>query len=98
MNMINGLEIFDDGTTSKIEVTKKILTSDRVICLVDDETKNIYIWKGRNAGVRKKFIGAYTANGLRSETGFNFRVQSLDEGEEPESFINQIKLVSSISK
>lgn len=85
--MATAFEMEDDGTSNEIDVTKNSLESDRVYCIVDDTSKNIYLWLGRNAGVRKRFIGAQRASQIRVEYGFNFRVQSLDEGEEPPTFL-----------
>ena len=76
----------EDGTLNEIELTKDDLASTLVVCVVDDDTKSIYLWKGSQAGVRRKFIGARVATNLRTEYGFNFKVRPLDEGEEPPSF------------
>ena len=80
-------EMEDDGTSHEIDITKNKLESDRVYCIVDCTSKNIYLWLGKNAGVRKRFIGAQYASKIRVEYGFNFSVKSLDEGEEPSNFL-----------
>jgi hypothetical protein len=84
--MTNGFQVQDDGTSIEVEVTKDSLESENVYCIIDDASKSIFIWKGRRSGVRKKFIGAQTANRMRSEYGTTFKVHSLDEGEEPAVF------------
>jgi hypothetical protein len=89
-NMANGLQVQDDGTSIEVEVTRDSLESDNVYCIMDDASKSIFIWKGRRSGVRKKFIGAQTANRMRSEYGTGFKVHSLDEGEEPAVFFSAI--------
>ena len=66
------------------------LESTKVVCVVDDETKSIYLWKGTQAGVRRKFIGARVATNLRTEYGFNFKVRPVDEGEEPPTFFTAL--------
>jgi len=54
--MVVGYEVQEDGTLNEIELTKDDLDSSLVVCVVDDETKSIYLWKGSQAGVRVKFI------------------------------------------
>ena len=88
--MVLGYEVQEDGTLNEIELSKEDLRSDLVVCVVDDETKSIYLWKGSQAGVRVKFIGARVATNLRTEYGFHFKVRPLDEGEEPPTFFTAL--------
>ncbi len=88
--MVLGYEVSEDGTLQEVELTKDNLESTKVVCVVDDETKSIYLWKGVQAGVRKKFIGARVATNLRTEYGFHFKVRPLDEGEEPPTFFSAL--------
>ncbi len=88
--MVTGYEVSEDGTLQEVELTKDELDSTKVVCVVDDETKSIYLWKGVQAGVRKKFIGARVATNLRTEYGFHFKVRPLDEGEEPPTFFSAL--------
>lgn len=88
--MVVGYEVMEDGTLNEVELTKDDLTSTIVVCIVDDDTKSIYLWKGSQAGVRRKFIGARVATNLRTEYGFNFKVRPLDEGEEPPTFFTAL--------
>jgi len=80
----------EDGTLTEVEISKDYLASTIVVCVVDDETKSIYLWKGSQAGVRRKFIGARVATNLRTEYGFNFKVRPVDEGEEPPTFFTAL--------
>ena len=89
--MVTGYEVSEDGTLQEVEMSKDDLDSTKVVCIVDDETKSIYLWKGSQAGVRKKFIGARVATNLRTEYGFNFKVRPLDEGEEPPTFFTALE-------
>ena len=84
--MVTGYEVSEDGTLEEVEITKEDLDSGKVVCVVDDATKSIYLWKGSSAGIRRKFVGARVATNLRTEYGFNFKVRPLDEGEEPPTF------------
>ncbi|NOR38582.1 MAG: hypothetical protein GQ580_03225 [Candidatus Thorarchaeota archaeon] len=88
--MVTGYEVFEDGTLQEIELTKGNLDSTKVLCVVDDSSKSIYLWKGGQANIRKKFIGARVATNLRSEYGFNFKVRPVDEGEEPPTFFTAL--------
>jgi hypothetical protein len=90
LNMVVGYEVLEDGTLNEVELTKDDLESTKVVCVVDDETKSIYLWKGTQAGIRRKFIGARVATNLRTEYGFHFKVRPLDEGEEPPTFFTAL--------
>ncbi|MFW9799163.1 MAG: hypothetical protein ACFFD9_01900 [Candidatus Thorarchaeota archaeon] len=84
--MANGFEMQDDGTLIEVDLSKDNLETHSVYCIVDDTTKSIFLWKGRLSDVRKKFIGAHVANKMRNEHGTNFRVHSVDEGDETSGF------------
>ena len=88
--MVVGYEVLEDGTLNEVELSKDDLESTKVVCVIDDETKSIYLWKGTQAGVRRKFIGARVATNLRTEYGFHFKVRPLDEGEEPPTFFTAL--------
>ncbi len=88
--MVVGYEVLEDGTLNEVELSKDDLDSSKVVCVVDDETKSIYLWKGTQAGIRRKFIGARVATNLRTEYGFHFKVRPLDEGEEPPTFFTAL--------
>lgn len=88
--MVVGYEVLEDGTLNEVELTKDDLETTKVVCVVDDETKSIYLWKGTQAGIRRKFIGARVATNLRTEYGFNFKVRPVDEGEEPPTFFTAL--------
>ena len=88
--MVTGYEVFEDGTLQELELTKESLDSTKVLCVVDDSSKSIYLWKGSQANIRRKFIGARVATNLRSEYGFNFKVRPVDEGEEPPTFFTAL--------
>jgi len=89
--MTNALEMQDDGTSIEVCINRNNLTSDQVLCVIDDEGKNVFLWLGKDAHVRKRFVGAATASKLRDEQGTGFRVRSLDEGYEPDQFFNSLE-------
>jgi hypothetical protein len=88
--MVKGYEVSEDGTLREVELSKAGLDSGKVVCVVDDETKSIYLWKGSRADIRRKFVGARIATNLRTEYGFNFKVRPVEEGEEPPSFFTAL--------
>jgi len=89
--MANALAMQDDGTSVEVCVNRNSLPSDSVLCVVDDEGKNVFLWLGKDANVRKRFVGAQTASQLRTEYGTGFRVRSLDQGDEPDQFFNSLE-------
>nr|MDO8044700.1 hypothetical protein [Candidatus Baldrarchaeota archaeon] len=84
-------KISEEGELVSVPLKDIELRSDDVVVIVEDNKKNIFIWKGINAPVRKKFISARSAWKLRGELGPLYKVVSIDEGEEPEDFLNLIK-------
>ena len=89
--MVEALEMQEDGTTLDIDLTKESLESHKVFCVVDNTNKNVYIWLGKEANVRKRFVGARTAGKIRGELSTGFRVRSLDQGDESPAFFNSLK-------
>jgi hypothetical protein len=72
---------------------KEVLLPDQVVLIVDEELRRIYIWKGTNSSVRKKFIASRVASELQNElaTIANYhrcKVVSVDQGDEPYEFLN----------
>jgi len=83
MKMYN---VLGDGTLEEVTPRKDQLRADRVLLIVDDDSQKIFVWKGKKAEVRKKFIAARQASNLRMTRGLSYRVVSLDEGEEDSTF------------
>ncbi|MHA1238339.1 MAG: hypothetical protein ACTSSJ_03720 [Candidatus Odinarchaeia archaeon] len=81
--------ISDSGELEEVKnggSIKDYLKSDKVIVVVDDEKRRIWIWKGSKASIRQKFISARAATQIRQERGLSYKVNSVDEGEENEEF------------
>ncbi|WEU39881.1 MAG: hypothetical protein OdinLCB4_005275 [Candidatus Odinarchaeum yellowstonii] len=86
-------DVQDNGDVTEITGSQPIrehLKSNSVFIIVDDDKKRIWIWKGSEAPVRKKFISARAASQIREERGLNYKVSSEDEGEESDSFLKAI--------
>ncbi len=88
--MVEALEVQEDGTSLTVDITRESLQPDQVFCVVDNTNKNVYIWLGKEANVRKRFVGAQTAGKIRGELSTGFRVRSLDQGDEPAAFFNSL--------
>ncbi len=84
--MVEALEMHEDGTTNSVSITKSDLNSFSVFCIVDELNKKVYLWIGKEAPVRKRFVGATTAGRIRDEHGTTYRVRSIDEGHEDNGF------------
>jgi hypothetical protein len=89
--MVDALEMQEDGTTLSVNINRESLLPDRVFCVIDNTNKNVYIWLGKEANVRKRFVGAQVAGRIRGELSTGFRVRSLDQGDEPVDFFNSLK-------
>ncbi|MFW9780069.1 MAG: hypothetical protein ACFFE8_14555, partial [Candidatus Heimdallarchaeota archaeon] len=60
-----------------------------VFLVVDENARRIFIWKGEQAPVRRKFISAKAAQNLRQvEYGMVYRIESLDPGLEGHDFLS----------
>jgi len=95
-------ELHDNGERQRIDITEEdfrnakgngILHPSQVIIIVKEDLRSIFIWKGVESSVRKKFIASRVASELQQElmkqAGFHrCKVISVDEGEEPEDFLN----------
>ncbi len=69
-------EIFQENTP-----IKDLLNSKECYILSDDIERIVYLWKGSEAKVRSKFIGARKIQDVRSQVGLNYRSISMDEDE-----------------
>ena len=78
----------DDGTLTETSVSSlEDLRNDSVYIIVDEGKRKIFIWKGEQAPVRRKFISAKTAQQMRQEQyGMVYRIDSLDPGIEGRDF------------
>jgi hypothetical protein len=85
--MVRGVELVEDGTRLSVEVRKESLQPTKVFCIVDNSAHSVYLWKGSQSGMRKQLAGALAATEIRLECGERFRVQAIDEGEEPLGFL-----------
>jgi hypothetical protein len=81
-------DVRGDGEVDSIDqLDKNVLSSDKVLIVINENNKKIYLWKGKNSPVRKKFVGAQRANAIRTEYGFAYKVIAMDETDEEADFL-----------
>ncbi len=84
---MKGYDVEIDGELADIKISDSVFTKDRVLLIVDENKNRIYIWKGLEANVRKRFIATRHASGLRMDRGMKFKVESIDQDDEPNEFL-----------
>lgn len=101
-------ELKDSGERKRLYITeqefskengRRILHDSQVVIIVKEESRRIYIWKGHQSTVRKKFIASRVAQDLQQELTnlANFhrcKIVSIDQGEEPLEFLNIFRFKS----
>ncbi|RLI56853.1 MAG: hypothetical protein DRP09_04825 [Candidatus Thorarchaeota archaeon] len=92
MRMVEAFEMLEDGSSSPVVIARADLNSNCVYCIVDEPSKSVYLWIGKEAPVRKRFVGAQTASRIRQEQGSGFRVRSIDQGYEDKNFYDSLNL------
>ncbi|MFX0076809.1 MAG: hypothetical protein ACFE96_15300 [Candidatus Hermodarchaeota archaeon] len=71
---------------------QNVLDSNQVLVIIKEDLRRIYIWKGVNSHVRKKFISSRVASELQNDlvTKAHFhrcKIISVDQGDEPDEFM-----------
>ena len=70
---------------SKIDFDK--LTNDTAVLILNDLDKVMWVWRGNDINVRKKFISARSASNLNMNKGLRYRIRHLEQGEETSEFL-----------
>lgn len=88
---MGALELFQVAEDNSGEVTvcsdpSRALDSSGVYLLINSAQSKIFIWIGTQATVRSKFVGARAAQRLRKDRNLNYKVISVDPGEESTAF------------
>ena len=60
-----------------------LLVSSSIFLIVDPVDKEVWIWEGKKASIRKKFIATQNAPQIRDMHGVDFKIVAVDEGSEP---------------
>ncbi len=87
------LEVHEDGSLA--EMTDLGLGAEKVLIIVDEEDKKMWLWKGSNCPIRKKFIGSRALSDLRKkEYGFAYVPQSCDQDDETAEFVTMLQKIN----
>ncbi len=82
--MVDAFEIIKakmvESESDKIEVD-----TNKVLVFIDHESKTIYLWRGKTAGISEKLMGTRVAAKL-SHKYPNYRIRPISEGQEPAVF------------
>ncbi len=104
--MIFGLE--STGEKVKLDISEdtfrsnngqNVLDPNQVLIIVKEGLRRIYIWKGVNSHVRKKFIASRIAADLQNDLVVNShfhrcKIISVDQGDEPNEFMRAFNFKS----
>ncbi len=87
------LEVQEDG--SLIESQELDLGNQKVLIIVDEVEKRMWLWKGSECPIRKKFIGSRALSDLRKkEYGFAYVPQTCDQEDETAEFVSMLKKIN----
>jgi len=90
------LEVQEDG--SLIETQELELGAEKVLIVVDEDEKRMWLWKGANCPIRKKFIGSRALSDLRKKDyGFAYIPQTCDQDDETAEFVAMLKKIDKTS-
>ncbi|MFX0015433.1 MAG: hypothetical protein ACFFB2_12630 [Promethearchaeota archaeon] len=93
MVRIVAYQVQDNGFFDPVTFKKENLKSSETFIFVDEGRKELWIWIGREADVRTRFISSTVAAEIRRLHGLTFRVRSADQGSEPSDFWKCLELV-----
>ena len=84
------LEVYEDGSISELPDLE--LSSEKVLIVVDEDDKRIWLWKGVKCPIRKKFIGSRALSDLRKkEYGIAYIPQTCDQNDETAEFVAMVQ-------
>ncbi len=86
--MVECFKVLEDGALKPVDGFNQ--ESDSVYLLVDHENRNIFLWKGKDAGVRLKFIGSRAMSEKRQDLGYHYQMHVLDQDDESPLFLAAI--------
>ena len=87
------LEVQENG--SLVESQELDLGNQKVLIIVDEDDKRMWLWKGSECPIRKKFIGSRALSDLRKkEYGFAYVPQTCDQDDETAEFVSMLKKIN----
>ena len=78
----------EDMEIAPYQITTLMNASNEVFVLDDSKNKKIWIWIGKKASTRQKFNAARLAEKLDKEAGGEPVIKTIDDGEEPQEFLD----------
>jgi hypothetical protein len=96
-------ELQDTGESREVSISEgdlvNILKPERILILVREDLRRIFVWKGARSPVKKRFISSKAARELNSklmkDVGFHHcKIVSVDQGDEVEEFLDAFNLES----
>jgi len=85
------VEAFEIIQAKMVETESDIVAVDtnKVLVFIVHESKTIYLWRGKSAGISEKLMGTRVAAKL-SHKYQNYRIRPISEGSEPAAFLHLI--------
>ena len=98
VNEVEKIELFQlstevSGDLESYNDSSQLLKHDSVYVLLDNALKKIFLWIGRSAKVRTRFIATNAAQTLQRLKGLTYRVVTIDQGEESLEFVKSISFL-----
>jgi hypothetical protein len=96
-------ELKDEGELIKLDLSEKDLlhnlTPEKVLILIREDLRRIFIWKGARSPVKKRFMSSKAARELQSTLMKNAsfhhcKIVSVDQGDEVQEFLDAFNLES----
>ena len=90
-------ECLNSGERQRVNITEEefrtskgagIMHPKQVLIIVKEDIRRIYIWKGSEPHVRKKFIASRVAQELQGELLKRCKIVTVDQGDELTEFLN----------
>jgi hypothetical protein len=86
-------QVPSDGHWDPVAFSKRKLKAKEVFIVVDDASRKIWIWLGKDASVKTRFISSTAATEIRRHYGLTYRVNTADQGQEPQNFLDCINSI-----
>lgn len=64
----------------------RILNPTSIFLFIDHGNKKVWIWNGRHAGIRKKFIATQAVSNVRDNYAVDYQITAIDDGSEDLEF------------
>ncbi|MFW9902736.1 MAG: hypothetical protein ACFFFH_00270 [Candidatus Thorarchaeota archaeon] len=69
------------------------LEEEEVYIFINPKLRKIFLWVGKTAPARSKFIGAHAANIIQRRTGIVYRVETVDQQSKSTGFLQTLAAI-----